>query len=185
MSRTTGRLGDFYFNANILKNGNYFYFPTTNSVDWGEGGRRDFGQNVKGLKKINFSNQSDQSSIAFNTAQKHFRCSMTGGGIILNGGRVINGGVGYSCANNYLNDFSESTGYNTFAGTWAFSTPNKISSYVVPIGSGVHSSPTSLSRYILANKLVNTTLYNLGTPQTKTATQSMTVTYTLTEQAAE
>ena len=177
---------DMYISGNILKIGNYFCFPTTSGVSWGNASDRDFGQNVNGIKQINFSDTSDQHTLAsFNTSQKHFRCAMTGGGIIINGGRVINGGVGYNCANNYLLDFSNSTGYNTFAGTWAFSTPNRISSYVVPIGSGDHATPTSLSRYILANKLVNTTLYNLNTPQRKDATQSMTVTYTLTESADE
>ena len=174
---------DFYFNANILKNGNYFYFPTTDSVDWGEASRRDFGQNVKGLKKINFSNQSDQDSIAFNTTQKHFRCSMVNGGIIANGGRLINGDVGYSCANNYLLDFTESTGYNTFAGAWAFSTPNRVSSYVVPVGSGDHATVTNLNRLILANKCILSTKYNLPSAVQKTASQSMTIEYTLQEES--
>ena len=178
---------DMFINANILKDGNYLYFPTTNGVDWGEASRRDFGQNVKGLKKINFSDTSDQSDITFNAAQKHFRNSIINGGIIINGGRVINGGIGYSCANNYLSDFSESVGYNTFAGVWAFSNPNQISSYVVPIGSGNHSSPTSLSRYILANKMVNTTIFNLKDSQqqptsfAKDNTKLLQITYTLTE----
>jgi len=38
-----------------------------------------------------------------------------------------------------------------------------------------------LSRYVLANKMQLTTLYNLGTPVHKTTAKSMQITYQLTE----
>ena len=170
-----------FINANIIKEGNYVYFPTTAGVNWGSASTNDFGQNVNGYKKINIVNQAEQSSISFNTAQTHFRSSIKNGGLILTGGRVVNGGVGYSCANTYLTDFSESAPSRTFTGVWGFGTPDKISSYATPIGTGDYSSPTSLNRYILVNKMVNTTLFNLPTAVQKTSTQSMTVEYTIRE----
>ena len=169
---------DRYRNANIIKDGNYFYFPTTNSVDWGSAGEADYGQNVKGLKKININNQSDQSAISFNTVQKHFRSSMKNGGIILNGGRVINGDVGYACLNSILTDTQDID----FMGVYGFSNPDKVSSYVVPIGSGNPSSTVNRSRFILANKMILSTKYNVN-PVQKTSSYSMIIEYTLQEES--
>lgn len=157
--------------ANIVKSGDYFFFPTTSGVDWGEGTRRTSAFNVNGMKKINFSNQADQSQIDFNTAQKQFRFGMLGGGLILNNGRVINGNTGYTCAD-MANDWEGSP-------VFGIHSPNKISS-IASYLAGTNSGGTS-SRYLLANKMVNTTLFNLENPVTKTGSQSMIIEYTLQE----
>ena len=167
---------DMFRNANVIKDGDYVYLPTTDGVDWGSVGypSRDYGQNVKGFKVINVTNQSDQDSIAFDNVQKNFRCSMKNGGIMLTQGKVVNGDTGWTCKNSIL--------YNnvgSFMGTWAFNEPLKPSSYVVPIGAG--DASTSISRFVLANKMLCTTLYNLGTPVHKTTAKSMQISYQLQE----
>ena len=169
---------DRYRNANIIKDGNWLFFPTTNGVNWGAASENDYGQNVKGLKAINFSNQSDQKVISFNDVQAHFRSSVKNGGIILNGGRVVNGSVGYTCANNFLTD----TQSREFMGVWSFSNPDKVSNLVLPIGSGNPQGVVNMNRYILASKLIHTTKFNLPTSIEKTATQAMSLEYTLTEE---
>jgi hypothetical protein len=176
MQQQVSGFKDMFRNANVIKDGNYIYLPVTDGVDWGSVGypTRDFGQNVKGFQVININNQSDQSRIVFDSVQKNFRCSMKNGGIMLTQGKVVNGDAGWECKNSILYNASGS-----FMGTWTFSDPLNPSSYVVPIGAG--GSAQSLSRFVLANKMLNTTLYNLGTPVHKTTAKSMQISYTLTE----
>lgn len=69
--------------------------------------------------------------------------------------------------------------YITKACNWLFSTPYKPSSYVMPIGTGI--SWGNAPRYLVANKFLNTTKFNLPSPITKTGDQNMTIEYTLTE----
>lgn len=68
--------------------------------------------------------------------------------------------------------------YITKACSWAFTTPYKPSSYVVPIGAAFN---WEAPRYLVANKFLNTTKFNLPTQITKMNNQSMTIEYTLTE----
>ena len=49
----------------------------------------------------------------------------------------------------------------------------------MPIGASTGSG--TVSRYLAANKLVNTSKWNLPTPIQKTASQSMSIEYTITE----
>ena len=128
--------------------------------------------NVKGLKKINLVTQSDQSVISYNEVQNQFKSSMFGGGIIVNSGRVINGSVGYTCASQ-LTD-------NENIPCYACHQPEKVSSVVTYLGAGSYSG--SVTRNILANKLIHTTKFNLPTSIEKTATQAMSLEYTLTEE---
>ena len=150
---------------NIIKNGNYVYIPTTSDANYGNDSY------VNGFRKINLTNAADQEQITFNTAQQNLRSSMLGGDLIICGGRVINNGVGYTC---------QDTMY-TGAGkpySFAINQPYSPSSYVTPIRPLVDAS---YPRFIVANKMVNTTLFNLPTPAEKTSVKSMTITYTLTE----
>ena len=175
MDKNTGSGYDYQASvprfANIVKDGNYFFFPTTSGVDWGEGTRRTSAFNVNGMKKINFSSQADQTQIDFNTAQKQFRFGMLGGGLILNNGRVINGNTGYTCAD-MINDWEGTP-------VLCIHSPDKVSS-IASYLCGANSGATS-TRYLLANKMVNTTLFNLENPVTKTGSQSMIIEYTLQE----
>lgn len=159
---------DFYVNACIVKDGNYVYFPTgTVSGNW----TAYSGYQCTGYKKINTSNQADQSSLPFNATQNAFLSATKAGGLIVNCGRVVNGGVGYTC-NQQLSE--------TYR---AFNDMNKVSFMAMPIGVGNQSG--TAQRYICANKLVNTTKWNLPTPVQKTASQSMSIEYTLTETEEE
>lgn len=69
--------------------------------------------------------------------------------------------------------------------SWLFSTPNRPSSYLMNAdGSSVNASGILASwnkRFIIANKMLNTTLFNLPAPVQKTSSQSMIVEYTLQE----
>lgn len=150
---------------NILKDGNYVYLPTTANTAYGNDSY------INGFRKINLSNAADQSQISFSTAQMRLRSCMKGGGLIICGGRVINNGVGYSCQ-----DPMYSSGDKPY--TFAFNQPYSVASYVTPIRP---LYDITYPRYIVANKMVNTTLFNLPTPAEKTSVKSMTITYTLTE----
>lgn len=106
--------------------------------------------------------------------QNYIKSGMTGTGIcpIIMSGRVINGGHGYTCSDQFV------VNEPWKVADWAFSTPNDISSYLVPIGGG---TSITASRYIVANKMVYTTKFNLPQTIIKTASQAMTVEYTITE----
>ena len=155
---------DFYVNACIVKEGNYVYFPTgTINGEWTSYDK----YRITGYKKINITNQADQSAITFNTTQNAFLSATKCGGLIINPGRVVNGGVGYSC-NQQLNETNR-----------AFNDVNKVSFLAMPIGVGNQSG--TLPRYLAANKMVNTSKWNLPSSIQKTSSQSMTIEYTLQE----
>ena len=158
----------------IIKSGNYFYFPIATSAGLG----------VSGYKKINFTNQSDQSTVAFNTAQGFYTQPVFGGDLLISCGNqwnemgavsgiVVNGTTGYSCKNASL------TGSVSNSYSMAYGNPYKPSFYGMGVGGNSNGAVTE--RFILANKMLNTTLFNLPSPVQKTTSQSMTVEYTLTE----
>lgn len=158
----------------IIKSGNYFYFPTATEA----------GLAVNGYKKINFTNQSDQTTVTFNTAQGYYTQPAYGGELLVSCGNqwnemgnvsgiVVNGPTGYSCKNASL------TGAVSNSYSMAFGNTYKPSFFA--IGTGGNSNPLYTERFILANKMLNTTLFNLPTPIQKSGSQAMTVEYTLTE----
>ena len=158
-------------NANIIKDGNYVYLPTTDGVNWGNGTQGISRFNVKGFRKININNQSDQTDISLSEVQTQFKSAFLAGGLIVNSGMVINGNTGYPC----VSQLSEAEAIPSYA----IHDPYSVSSVATYLGAG--SSTGNQERYILANKLVNTTKYNLPSSVQKTANQSMTIEYTLTE----
>ena len=172
------RQGSQFDFVQIIKDGNYVYLPT-GSVVWGDGPGSGFWDAcyaiVNGYKKINISNQAEQYSIAYNSNQNTFRPMMKSGGIIVSSGRVLNGGVGYTCVDQFVPPSLQSISYVG----WTFARQDKVSSYVSAKGSGWNGS--TQSRYITANKMLLTTKWNLPTPVQKTASQSMAIEYTLTE----
>lgn len=155
---------DFYVNACIVKDGNYVYLPIGSMSQYWQDTSSYY---ITGYKKINISNQAEQSTITFNSTQRAFLSATKVGGLLINAGRVVNNGVGYTCSQQ-LNE-----------GNRAFSDMNSLSFLAMPIGVGNESG--TRSRYLVANKLVNTTLFNLDSPVQKTTSKSMQIEYTLTE----
>lgn len=168
---------------NICKSGDYFYFPTTNGVSnigqtWYRG---NFYMNCTGWQKINITTQADQSSVVNIEAKGIYTPPMSCGGLVVCSGRVANGNVGYSC----VAQFPEYPGEQEAGAqttTIVHCNPNNPISYATFIGNGYSSTRT---RYIMANKMLNTTLYNLPTPMQKSASQAMTVEYSLVETDGE
>ena len=162
---------------NICKSGNYFYFPTTNGI----GGQPDFAgtfvMNCTGWQKININTQADQSTVANITAKDIYTPPMAGGGLVVCSGRVANGNVGYSCVAQ-LPEYNGGQEGGAQTTTIVQCNPNRPISYATFIGNEYVSTR---ARYIMANKMLNTTLYNLPTPISKSASQAMTVEYTLSE----
>lgn len=159
---------------NILKDGNYFCFPTgtdTTNKMWQGYAYYD------GLKKININNQSDQVAVTYNEV-KDFPTpyKLCGdGGLIINADFVINGSTGYYCNYGYFSD----SGYNNpYVSFWAINDPYSVSSLVTP---NAISRTSDYSRYILVPKLLNTSLYNLPGTVLKGNTSSMIVEYTISE----
>lgn len=157
--------------SNILKVGDDLFFPRSSNPVWG-GYVTDRGTFVTGYQRINLVTQSDQDSIDFNDVQKHSQTMVGMGDILINNGRVINGLTGYTCANQL--PITDNAIVNHL-----FSSPDLISSYVMPFSFGSWGSP----RYLLANKFVHTTLYNIPNADIfhKTASESMTISYTIEE----
>ena len=155
---------------NILKDGNYFCFPTgtTDTSKIWQGYTY-----YTGMKKINISNQSDQVAVTYNATQDfpkpYYKC----GELLINGNKVINGTTGYTCSTGYFTENGENNPYVAF---WSVHSPNSVSSLVYP---NSLSRGGSLPRYILVPKMLNTTLYNLDSVAQKLSSQRMTVEYTL------
>ena len=158
-------------NANIIKDGNYVWLPMSDGTDGGTGKNSLSKFNVKGFKVINISNQSDQSTVSFNEVQDQFKSAMKCGGLIINSGRVVNGGVGYTCASQMAD--SEITP------CYAFHEPYKASSIATFIGAGQASG--NYNRYIFAPKFTLSTKWNCPSEVEKLGTESMTIEYTLVE----
>lgn len=169
MSRGGGTGSDAISFVNIVKNGNYFYFPTTSESGWNWNNLSTNSYN--GFKKININDTSDQTQILFSALQYRQRGGMAGGGLTLIDGAVINGTTAYNCTKVFPD-----TGFQQASAL--VNQANSISSYIHPFGKdGLGTAP----RYIVANKMVNTTKFNLPSAVTKTASQSMIVEYTLEE----
>lgn len=169
------RRGSMYDYAQIIKDGNYVYLPT-GSVTWGDSDGWDpCYAIINGYKKIDITNQADQEKINYNSNQNTFRPIMKAGGLLVSSGRVMNGGVGYSCADQFANPNLSDLSYIG----WTFSRQDKVSAYVSAKASGYTSSTEA--RYIAANKMVNTSKWNLPSSVQKTSSHSMTIEYTLQE----
>ena len=163
-----------YMIANLVKEGDYVYFPTGTGTT-----SRLYSYNfgITGYKKIK-TNSSGQTSISFasGVSDTLLKSAIKQGGLIITSGIVIND-TGYACQS----QFSTSYDKYTFGGVWCYQEPTKPSSLVLPLGAGNSTSISSTNRYIAANKLLNTTKYNLPSTVQKTASQSMMIEYTLTE----
>lgn len=122
----------------------------------------------KGVKRFNLST-GVQSAMPLASSIDFLRCVMSGGGLVVGDGFVGNGTASYPCVTQFANVNMPS---------YAFQTVNRISTYAFPIAS---ADSASRARYILANKLVHTTMLNLPQAVQKTSAKNMNVEYTLTE----
>ena len=113
------------FITQLIKDGNYVYFPTGyfSNPNWTD----PVFYVTTGFKKINIVSQGDQTSIPFNANKTGLNPITRAGNLIITSGRVINGGVGYTCGSQF------STAY-----TMVFQETNKVSSLVFPIGTGLN-----------------------------------------------
>lgn len=157
--------------ANIVYDGEYVYVPTTSGVVWSNTYDSNEDMHINGYKKIKASTGTTHSSISFTTEVNHFKPAIKHGDLIISSGKVVNGTTDYICVNQL----------DTFYGTWAYQELTSPSMLVLPNRSAKEGISTA--RYILANKMLNTTKYNLPSTIQKTASQSMVVEYTLTEVA--
>ena len=162
--------GNYRF-ANIIKDGDYVYLPTTSGVDWSQYFDRNENLNINGFKRIRVST-STNSAISFTGTYNHFKSAIKQGDLILMSGLVVND-TDYPCVNQL----------DTFYGTWAYQQTDKPSALVLPLRNS--TTATSTARYIFANKLLHTTKYNLPSTIQKTPSQAMTVEYTLTETTSQ
>ncbi len=161
--------------ANIHRIGNYFYFPTATSPVW-SGYTDQRGTFVTGYKAIELDSTTgeataNQFNITFNDTQQHPQ-SLMGNGILVNNGRVVNYHTGYTCKPIYT------VGANTRV--IFLSNPNSPTTYGIVQKGGGYAS-LNVPQYILANKMLLTTKFNLSQAVQKDANKSMTVEYTLTE----
>lgn len=149
---------------------NYWFFPCSDDA---RPNISNFVWNIKGVVRCG---GGTTKYIPYYSNQPYFRNSMHGDELcpIVMSGCVINGNHGYTCQD-------QLTVTNPwYVTSWSITNPEAVSSYCMPIGSGSLNS-YNFARYILANKFLTTTRFNLPTTVMKTASQSMTVEYTITE----
>lgn len=179
--------GNRVFQQSIIKDGNYVYLPMGDSETWpgnykpNEGAGRAAKQNFSGFKKINLNDQSDQIAIPFYdntiTMDKYY-AAIKSGGLGVGFGWVMNNGLLYPCNTAPMNDTS---GYcNEFDNIYVNEADSPVV-YATRRSGGEDPSPAVYPRYILANKLVNTTKINLATAVQKSASDALYCEYTLTE----
>ena len=152
--------------ANICYDGEYVYIPTSSGVVWGNAYDNGEDMHIDGFKKIKVSTGTN-SAISLSSEMNHFKPMIKQGDILLSSGMVIND-TGYPCVNQL----------ETFYGSWCLQETDSPALLALPNRS--ISTPTSTARYVLASKFLLATKYNLNSAITKSASQAMTVEYTLT-----
>ena len=154
--------------ASILVEDGYAYFPkSTDGISWGPSFDNGEDLHIDGFKKIKISNNAN-TGISLTSEMNHLKPMIKQGDLLLASGMVINDD-GYPCLNQL----------ETFYGTWGLQELDKPSLLAIPNRSA--DTAASTARYILASKFLLATKYNLNSAITKSASQSMTIEYTLTE----
>ena len=157
----------------IVFDGTYFYFPTGNYT-----GAGDYKERLTGYKKINFNNQSDQSTISLSSGEiTYFDSPFYCGGLLVGTEYVANGNTMYKCQN-VMGSSRPWRRYGILNNQ-----QHKPSSCISRFDNlGLYDSLVHWDyKWIFANKMLNTTLFNLPNPVQKTSSQSMTVEYTIQE----
>ena len=162
----------------VIKDGDAFWFPLCDSIFFdGSSGFR-VGINAKAMKRISI-NSATQFTSTFNPNQTGLLpCFYGGDKVVISDNAVTYGSTGFGCAS-LFNDLEREQFF-----TRAFHHSQSPVSYVVGTDYQNYQNEVgymSNTRYIIANKMLNTTLFNLPNPITKSASQAMTVEYTLTE----
>jgi hypothetical protein len=125
---------------------------------------------ITGWRKIDITNQADQTYMPMNTTITYLRPGVIGGSLVVGDGVVGIGSASYKSGTILT--------YNTGTLGYSFSSYNRLSSFVFPLS---NKESASRARYILANKMVNTTLFNPEDEIHKTTAKAMQIEYTLTE----
>ena len=171
---------------NVFIDDGYVYLPMGNSQTESGEGHSTF-QNFAGWKKINLSDNSDQEAIPMcddETVLAKYWSIVKAGDLHLGFGWVENGGLVYPCNPSPLSFPIDSANIGQDSAEWDNMYINENESPVVYVTRRHRNEITEASakpRYILANKLVNTSKFNLSTAVQKSSTNNMTVEYTLTE----
>lgn len=154
-----------------------FYFPVCDGpVSHGTAPKF----NVVGVRAYSPMYHATTATMTFKEKQQEFMCSMSSPdfpSVVVMPGRVQCGNLFYTCKEDPL-WVDDRDVYLTKATSWAFSTPYKAASYVVPIGT---FSAWTAQRYYVANKFLNTTKLNLPSSISKASDESLSITYTLEE----
>ena len=166
--------GDQPRNYNIIFDGTNVWLPTTSGASWTESTGYT---NTNGFKKIKLSDSTNYTDVEYNETQERQGAMMKSGGLIVTSGRVINGTTGFACADSYpVINGGLDNGYTTYS----FHEPYKPVTLATRVGATQRGSGNN-PRFILANKCLLTTKFNLNSMVEKNASKSMTVEYTLTE----
>lgn len=151
--------------SSIPFDGTTIYLPTGSGNDFYHGV-----VTITGWRKIDITNQANQTYMPMNTSINYIRPGIIGGCLAIGDGVVGNGSASYKSGTLLP--------YNTGLLGYSFSARNRLSSFVFPLGG---QQSTSRPRYILANKMINTSLFNPEDEIHKTTAKAMQIEYTLTE----
>ena len=163
---------DQFMNYNIITDGTWVWLPTTSGANWSE--FRGY-TNTNGFKKIKISDSTCDDDVEYNDVQQRQNGIMKAGGLMVMSGRVVNGNTGFTCVDNYPVNNDTNLGYTVTS----FHEPYKPVTLATRVGAS--SGSANNPRFILANKCLLTTKFNLNSMVEKNASKSMTVEYTLTE----
>ena len=152
--------------GSIPFDGTIIYLPTGSGVNKWYTGQIS----VTGWRKIDITNQADQTYMPMNTSITYLRPGVIGGCLAVGDGVVGNGSASYKSGTILT--------YNTGVLGYSFSAYNRLSSFVFPLAS---NDQGNRPRYILANKMINTSLFNPEDEIHKTTAKAMQIEYTLTE----
>ena len=182
-------VGMFYggriIHENVFIDDGYVWLPMGNSTTVPGEGHSTF-QNFSGWKKIKLSDSTDQEAVPMcdgETILAKYWAITKAGDLHLGFGWVENGGLVYPCNPMPLVAPIDSEHIAEFSDNWNNLYINQNENPVVYLIRRYVNEGYSfdMPRYILANKLVNTSKFNLSTAVQKSSTNNMTVEYTLTE----
>ena len=174
------------FNQNVFIDDGYVWLPIGDSVIPYVNQGHSVYQNFTGWKKINLNNQADQEVVSMcdgETVLAKYWAITKAGDLHLGFGWVENGGLIYPCNPSPLVPPIEpplDSQSSIFDNLYVNENENPVV-YVTRRYRGENTGASAKPRYILANKLVNTSKFNLSTAVQKSSTNNMTVEYTLTE----
>lgn len=177
--------GNRVIHENVFIDDGYVWLPMGESRTVPGQGHSTF-QNFSGWKKIKLSDNTDQEAVPMcdgETILAKYWAITKAGDLHLGFGWVENGGLVYPCDPMPLVAPVDSGHIAEFTDNWNNLYINQNENPVVYLIRRNQNEGYSfdMPRYILANKLVNTSKFNLSTAVQKSSSNNMTVEYTLTE----